>query len=84
MVRAVADPWPGALSYVGNQNSPSGRRVFILMPPKAQPGRDSVAPLLIACGDGAPGNRHWTGGRQHYYAGLAISAVRWAWCRVRA
>ncbi|STE84963.1 bifunctional polymyxin resistance protein [includes: UDP-4-amino-4-deoxy-l-arabinose formyltransferase;UDP-glucuronic acid oxidase, UDP-4-keto-hexauronic acid decarboxylating] [Escherichia coli] len=35
MVRAVADPWPGAFpAMLAIRNSPSGRRVFILMPAK--------------------------------------------------
>ncbi|XPE69257.1 hypothetical protein ACNKHP_04360 [Shigella boydii] len=51
---AVADPWPGAFSYVGNQKI--HRLVvarFILMPAKHSRERDFIAPLSIACGDGA-------------------------------
>lgn len=54
MVRAVADPWPGAFSYVGNQKFTVWSSRVHPHASKAQPGSViSVAPLLIACGDGA-------------------------------
>ncbi|HAO9169568.1 TPA: bifunctional UDP-4-amino-4-deoxy-L-arabinose formyltransferase/UDP-glucuronic acid oxidase ArnA [Escherichia coli] len=54
MVRAVADPWPGAFSYVGNQKFTVWSSRVHSHAPAAQPGSViSVAPLLIACGDGA-------------------------------
>lgn len=54
MVRAVADPWPGAFSYVGNQKFTVWSSRVHPHASKALPGSViSVAPLLIACGDGA-------------------------------
>ncbi|WP_053266843.1 bifunctional UDP-4-amino-4-deoxy-L-arabinose formyltransferase/UDP-glucuronic acid oxidase ArnA [Escherichia coli] len=54
MVRAVADPWPGAFSYVGNQKFTVWSSRVHPHASKAQPGSViSIAPLLIACGDGA-------------------------------
>ena len=54
MVRAVADPWPGAFSYVGNQKFTVWSSRVHPHTSAAQPGSViSVAPLLIACGDGA-------------------------------
>ena len=53
MVRAVADRGRVPSAMLAIRNSPSGRRVFILMPAKHSRERDFVAPLLIACGDGA-------------------------------
>lgn len=54
MVRAVADPWPGAFSYVGNQKFTVWSSRVHPHASKAQPGNViSIAPLLIACGDGA-------------------------------
>lgn len=50
----VADPWPGAFSYVGNQKFTVWSSRVHPHASKAQPGSViSVAPLLIACGDGA-------------------------------
>ncbi len=54
MVRAVADPWPGAFSYVGNQKFTVWSSRVHPHASKAQPGSViSIAPLLIACGDSA-------------------------------
>ncbi|EFY5186287.1 bifunctional UDP-4-amino-4-deoxy-L-arabinose formyltransferase/UDP-glucuronic acid oxidase ArnA, partial [Shigella dysenteriae] len=54
MVRAVADPWPSAFSYVGNQKFTVWSSRVHPHASKAQPGSViSIAPLLIACGDGA-------------------------------
>ncbi|HHK8798359.1 TPA: bifunctional UDP-4-amino-4-deoxy-L-arabinose formyltransferase/UDP-glucuronic acid oxidase ArnA [Escherichia coli] len=54
MVRAVADPWPGAFSYVGNQKFTVWSSRVHPHASKAQPGSViSIAPLLIAFGDGA-------------------------------
>ncbi len=62
MVRAVADPWPGAFSYVGNQNSPSGRRVFILMPAKHSRGAYFCCTTADCLWRWRAGNRHWQAG----------------------
>ncbi|MBZ4135020.1 bifunctional UDP-4-amino-4-deoxy-L-arabinose formyltransferase/UDP-glucuronic acid oxidase ArnA [Escherichia fergusonii] len=54
MVRAVADPWPGAFSYVGTQKFTIWSSRVHPRVNAAQPGSViSVAPFLIACGDGA-------------------------------
>ncbi|MDN8599411.1 bifunctional UDP-4-amino-4-deoxy-L-arabinose formyltransferase/UDP-glucuronic acid oxidase ArnA [Citrobacter sp. S2-9] len=55
MVRAVSDPWPGAFSYVGTQKfTVWSSRVHPEMSVKHPAGTViSVAPLLIACADGA-------------------------------
>ena len=75
MVRAVADPWPGAFSYVGNQKFTVWSSRVHPHTSKAQPGSViSVAQLSDCLWRWRAGNRHRTGGRRHYYAGLAISA----------
>ena len=54
LVRAVSDPWPGAFSYAGTQKFIVWSSRMHQRPPAARPGRViSVAPLLIACADGA-------------------------------
>lgn len=74
MVRAVADPWPGAFSYVGNQK-------FTVWSSRSSSCQQSTAGERDFCCAAADclwrwraGNRHRTGGRRHYYAGLAIGA----------
>lgn len=74
MVRAVADPWRVPSAMLAIRNSPSGRRVFILMPAKHSQERDFCCTTADCLWRWRAGNRHWTGGRRHYYAGLAISA----------
>ncbi|HBB6758236.1 TPA: bifunctional UDP-4-amino-4-deoxy-L-arabinose formyltransferase/UDP-glucuronic acid oxidase ArnA [Citrobacter amalonaticus] len=54
MVRAVAAPWPGAFSYSGTQKFTIWSSRIHSQPQTAQPGTViSVAPLLIACSEGA-------------------------------
>lgn len=54
LVRAVADPWPGAFSYVGTQKFTVWSSRVVSEPYDARPGTViSVSPLRIACGDGA-------------------------------
>ncbi|HGL6358482.1 TPA: bifunctional UDP-4-amino-4-deoxy-L-arabinose formyltransferase/UDP-glucuronic acid oxidase ArnA [Citrobacter amalonaticus] len=54
MVRAVAAPWPGAFSYSGTQKFTIWSSRVHSQPQTAQPGTViSVAPLLIACSEGA-------------------------------
>ncbi|EEW0112363.1 TPA: bifunctional UDP-4-amino-4-deoxy-L-arabinose formyltransferase/UDP-glucuronic acid oxidase ArnA [Escherichia albertii] len=54
MVRAVADPWPGAFSYAGNQKFTVWSSRVHPDTSTAQPGSViSVAPLRVACGHGA-------------------------------
>lgn len=74
MVRAVADPWRVPSAMLAIRNSPSGRRVFILMPAKHSQERDFCCATADCLWRWRAGNRHRTGGRRHYYAGLAISA----------
>ncbi len=83
MVRAVADPWPGAFSYLAIRNSPSGRRVFILMPAKQAGERDF-------CCTTADCLWRWRAEIVTGQAGDGITmqgsqlAQRWAWCKVHA
>ena len=54
MVRAVAAPWPGAFSYSGTQKFTISSSRVRPQTQTAQPGTViSVAPLLIACSEGA-------------------------------
>lgn len=54
MVRAVAAPWPGAFSYSGTQKFTIWSSRVRPQTQTAQPGTViSVAPLLIACSEGA-------------------------------
>lgn len=54
MVRAVAAPWPGAFSYSGTQKFTLWSSRVHAQNQTAQPGTVlSVAPLLIACSEGA-------------------------------
>ena len=54
MVRAVAAPWPGAFSYSGTQKFTIWSSRVHQQTQTAQPGTViSVAPLLIACSEGA-------------------------------
>lgn len=54
MVRAVAAPWPGAFSYSGTQKFTIWSSRVHAQNQTAQPGTVlSVAPLLIACSEGA-------------------------------
>lgn len=54
MVRAVADPWPGAFSYVGTQKFTVWSSRVHATHAAAYPGTViSVSPLLIACAEGA-------------------------------
>ncbi len=74
MVRAVADPWPGAFSYVGNQKFTVWSSRVHSHASTAQPGSViSAAPLLIACGDGALEIVTGQAGDGNYYARFAIS-----------
>ncbi len=85
MVRAVADPWPGAFSYVGNQKFTVWSSRVHSHAPAAQPGSViSVAPLLIACGDGALEIVTGQAGDGITMQELAISADAGHWCKVHA
>lgn len=54
LVRAVADPWPGAFSYVGTSKFIVWRSAVRSDFPAARPGTVlSVQPLVIACGEQA-------------------------------
>ncbi|WP_312669969.1 bifunctional UDP-4-amino-4-deoxy-L-arabinose formyltransferase/UDP-glucuronic acid oxidase ArnA [Pseudescherichia sp.] len=54
LVRAVSDPWPGAFSYAGTKKFIVWSSRLHQQAPAAAPGTViSVAPLLVACADGA-------------------------------
>lgn len=54
LVRAVSDPWPGAYSFAGTQKFIVWKSRVRMDVSKARAGTVlSVAPLLVACGDGA-------------------------------
>ncbi|MFH7828781.1 bifunctional UDP-4-amino-4-deoxy-L-arabinose formyltransferase/UDP-glucuronic acid oxidase ArnA [Kluyvera chengduensis] len=54
LVRAVSDPWPGAFGYVGTNKFIVWKSRVRTDMAAAQPGTVlSVAPLVVACGEGA-------------------------------
>lgn len=54
LVRAVSDPWPGAFSFVGQHEFIVWKSRVHAQPVTARAGTVlSVAPLMIACGEGA-------------------------------
>jgi Methionyl-tRNA formyltransferase len=54
LVRAVSDPWPGAFSFVGQHKFIVWKSRVHAQPVTARAGTVlSVAPLMIACGEGA-------------------------------
>ncbi len=74
MVRAVAHPWPGAFSYVGNQKfTVWSSRVHPHAEQNTAGKRDFCCATADCLWRWRAGNRHRTGGRRHHDAGLQLA-----------
>ncbi|VTN12404.1 Polymyxin resistance protein PmrI [Raoultella terrigena] len=75
LVRAVSDPWPGAFGYTGANKFIVWKSRVRRDLPAAKPGTVlSTAPLVVACQDGALGNRHRSDRSRRLYSGHAAGA----------